>query len=253
MPCGESSLIKGIANQAGLYISFKSFCGHIPLFPVVPRPGEQTGFLPQCFTSCSASRPFQSNSKPDLGSSGRPWDWGWAAEARKQCAQCPRFIPKDSFCTKHPGDACCRASGCRGGVSLGHGPVTVPPAPCVSTYLPPAGPLGKPRLPERQDYLSRSPTSRELRRGSGQCSLLFCHQDLQSVLHWEVLLGGGPCRGRACRQPQRGPSSGRTLLLPQWFSCIQPCRPSLSSLIPAHTHTHTRHSHKTQNCSAMDH
>ena len=109
----------------------------------------------------------------------------------------------------------------------------------MSTYLPPAVPLEKPRLPERQGYLSRSPTSRESRRGSGQCSLLFCSQNLQSMLYWEVLLGGGPCRVQACRQPQRGPSSGRTLLLPQWFSCIQPWRPSLSGLVPAHTHAHT--------------
>lgn len=246
MPCGESSLIKGIANQAGLYISFKSFCGHIPLFPVVHRPGEQTGFLPQCFTSCSASRPFQSNSKPDLGSSGRPWDWGWAAEARKQCARGPRFIPKDSFCAKHPGDACCRASGCRGGVCLGHGPVTIPPAPCVSTCLPPAGPLGKPRLPERQDYLSRSPTSRELRRGSGQCT--------------PVLLSGSsecaPLGGAPGRWPLQRPSLLSTTERPQLWEGPAPAsvvllHPALQTFsLWSHPSTHT-HMSQSQNSKLL--
>lgn len=232
MPCGESSLTKGIVNQAGPYISFKSFSVDTYHFLLL-YPGlvsKQASSLP-----VQPAGPFRATASPDLGSSGRPRDWGWAAEAGKPCVRCPRFIPKDSFSAKHPGDACSRATGCSGEVCLGHGPVTVPPSPWMSTYLPPAVPLEKPRLPERQAYLS----SGNQEGAVGRCSLLFCSQNLQSMLCWEVLLGGGPCRVQACRQPQRGPSSGRTLLLPQWFSCIQPWRPSLSGLVPAHTHTRT--------------
>ena len=106
MPCGESSLIKGIANQEGLYTSFKSFYvdtyHFFLLYPglVSKQASSRSASLP-----VQPADPFRATASPDLGSSGRPRDWGWAAEARKQCAQCPRFVPKDSFRAKHPGDA----------------------------------------------------------------------------------------------------------------------------------------------------
>lgn len=204
MPCGESSLTKGIVNQAGPYISFKSFSVDTYHFLLL-YPGlvsKQASSLP-----VQPAGPFRATASPDLGSSGRPRDWGWAAEAGKPCVRCPRFIPKDSFSAKHPGDACSRATGCSGEVCLGHGPVTVPPSPWMSTYLPPAVPLEKPRLPERQAYLS-SGNQEGAVGNAGSCSAVKIFRACSAGRYsWEVALAeskpavnhseapalGGPC------------------------------------------------------------
>lgn len=119
------------------------------------------------------------------------------------------------------------------------------PSRPLCVHLPPTSrPFGKTQASREAGLSEQVSHKQELRRQRAMHPPVLGGQIFR-VCSAEVLLGGGPCRGRACCQPQRGPSSGRALPCLSGSPASSPA--DLLSLVSSqHTHTHT-HTSQSQN------